>query len=247
MSFANIGKVWSLDSFKQYLKSIKKPVYAKSITIHHTGAPSLAQRPRGFVVQHIHNICSYYRSLGWSKGPHLFIDEDQIFGMTPLTSSGIHAVSFNRNSIGIEILGNYDVENPLDGRGLQCMKMAAGATLALGEWLDIPLNETTVKFHRDDPKTRKSCPGKKVDKAWFLSLVREARFAQLDQSTLDDTEYVGVIEYAVKKGISQAQAIRRLSSSKGMTFFDKIWIESARYNSAKQTTFAKASELDTIF
>ena len=92
MSFANVGKVWTVDSFREYLKGIKRPVYAKSITLHHTGAPSLGQRPRGFLIQHIHNIQSFYKSLGWNRGPHLFIDEDQFFGMTPLTVSGIHAV-----------------------------------------------------------------------------------------------------------------------------------------------------------
>ena len=29
----------------------------------------------------------------------------------------------------------------------------------------------TVKFHRDDPRTSKSCPGTKVSKEWFLNLV----------------------------------------------------------------------------
>ena len=75
--------------------------------MHHTAAPSLAQRPRGLTIQHIRNIQNYYQSqLGWSSGPHLFIDDDQIFGMSSLERRGIHAVSFNRTHIGIEVLGN---------------------------------------------------------------------------------------------------------------------------------------------
>jgi hypothetical protein len=243
MSFANVGKVWTVDSFKEYLKGIKKPVYAKSITLHHTGAPSLGQRPQGFLIQHIHNIQNFYKSLGWNRGPHLFIDEDQIFGMTPLTVSGIHAVSFNRNSIGIEILGEYDTEDPLSGRGLACMKTTAAVVKVLGEWLDIPINETTLKFHRDDPKTSKTCPGKNVKKDWFLSLVGNT---QQSQTTPPQTrEEVGIIDYAVKKGISHTNAVKRLKVRGGLTFFNDVWIESARYDPSSQTTLALKSELDT--
>ena len=104
MSFANVGKVWSSSSFNEYLKTVKKPSWARAVTLHHTAAPSLAQRPTGFTIQHIENIKSYYsQKLGWKKGPHLFTDEDEIFGMTPLTLTGIHAVSFNSYSIGIEV------------------------------------------------------------------------------------------------------------------------------------------------
>ena len=245
MSYANVGKVWTAESFREYLTGIKKPVYAKSITLHHTGAPSLSQRKNGFIIQHIHNIRSFYESLGWNRGPHLFIDEDQIFGMTPLTVSGIHAVSFNKNSIGIEILGEYDTEDPTSGRGLECMKNAAAVVKILGEWLDIPLNENTVKFHRDDPKTKKSCPGKKVQKDWFLSLVNGVNLAQPAAAGHNSGEEVSIIDYAVKKGISNADAVKSLKIRGGMTLFNDIWIESARYDTAKQTTFALKSELDT--
>ena len=78
------------------------------------------------------NLAHYYgKKLGWSAGPHLFTDEDQIFGLSPLTRPGTHARSYNRTHIGIEVLGNYDKEDPKSGRGLQCWKTAAEATAIL--------------------------------------------------------------------------------------------------------------------
>lgn len=248
MSYANVGRVWTVESFREYLKGVKRPAYAKSVTIHHTGAPTLAQRPKGFLAQHILNIQSYYKSLGWSRGPHLFIDEDQIFGMTPLNVPGIHAVSFNRTSIGIEVLGDYDNEDPLSGRGLSCMKTAAATAKALFEWLDIPVNETTLKFHRDDPKTRKTCPGKKVKKDWFVSLVTASSGVAIPVTPLFSapTDLVPLVNYVVQhKGYTTSAATKLLKVKNGMTTFNGVWIESARYDSKSQATIASSKELDS--
>jgi hypothetical protein len=247
MSYANVGKVWTVESFKEYLSTLKKPAYVKSVTIHHTGAPSLAQRKSGLLAQHILNIKAYYQSLGWNRGPHLFVDEDQIFGMTPLNVPGIHAVSFNRNSIGIEILGDYDSEDPLTGRGLACMKNTAAITKALFNWLDMPVNENTLKFHRDDPKTSKTCPGKKVKKDWFISLVQGSEVktaAPAPIFAIAGTE-VSLIDYVVQhKGYDATAATKLLKVKNGMTTFNGTWIESARYDSQRATTLALNSELD---
>lgn len=246
MSYANVGKVWTAESFKEYLNTLKKPSYPKSITIHHTGAPSLAQRPTGLTIQHIHNIQSFYKSLGWNRGPHLFVDEDQIFGMTPLGTPGIHAVSFNRSSIGIEVLGDYDREDPLSGRGLQCMKVAAAATRSLLQWLDLPTNDKTVLFHRDDPKTSKTCPGKKVTKDWFLGLVKDsADYVKPVEKIFDTpTEKIGIIDFAMsERGYSYSAAVKALKIKSGLTYFNGSWIESASYDAQTQTTVALKTEL----
>jgi len=150
MSFNNTGKVWTVEGFAQYLNSIKAPSWAKAVCLHHTAAPSLNQRPDGFLAKHLENLKSYYSSqLGWKSGPHLFIDDDQVWGMTPLTETGVHASSFNRSSIGIEVLGDYDNEDPKKGRGLECWKTTAAATKMLLDWLKLPVNDKTVLFHRD--------------------------------------------------------------------------------------------------
>jgi hypothetical protein len=167
--------------------------------------------------------------------------------MTPLNVPGIHAVSFNRSSIGIEILGDYDREDPLSGRGLTAMQTGAAATKALFEWLDLPINETTLKFHRDDPKTSKTCPGKLVKKDWFISLVKNSSSTATQVSPMFELsgKVVPIVDYAVKhKGYSAKAATAALKTKSGMTTFNGVWIESARYDTELQCTVALSSELD---
>ena len=174
MGYENVGRVWTPSELKTYLATLDKPAWATSITFHNTGAPSLAQRPRGFLPDHLNNLKSYYQGLGWSAGPHLFIDEDQCWGMCDFRQHGVHAKSFNSNSIGIEVLGNYDEEAPNTGRGAQCWSTATAAGHVLLDWLGLQPSELTVKFHRDDPKTTKTCPGTKVEKTWVIDQINAA-------------------------------------------------------------------------
>ena len=171
MGFELVGRVWDVEGFEKYLDSISIS-WADSVTVHHTASPSLKQRPKGWIIQHMRNIKAFYqRQFGWNSGPHLFTDEDQVFGMSSLYRRGIHAKSFNRTSIGIEVLGNYDTEDPESGRGLQCWTTTAAIVATILKKMGKEATTKTVKFHRDDPKTSKTCPGKKVSKEWFLSLV----------------------------------------------------------------------------
>jgi hypothetical protein len=175
MSFSNTTRSWSPETLREYLQSLSHPLWATAITLHHTAAPSLAQRPHGFTAQHLRNLREYYElELHWRAGPHLFVDEQQLWGMTEFRERGVHASSFNGHAIGIEVLGDYDSEDPLSGRGLACWTNAAAAAAVLMDWLGVSPSPTTVLFHRDDPRTSKTCPGKKVEKAWFLRLMREA-------------------------------------------------------------------------
>ena len=172
MGYENVGRIWTPESLRQYLATIKKPSWCEAITLHNTAEPSLASLPNGLQIRTIENIRDFYiNKKGWSAGPHLFIDEDQIFGMCDLRKKGVHAKSFNSYAIGIEVLGNYDSEDPKSGRGLSCWQNAAAAVRVLLDWLGIEANEETILFHREDPKTDKTCPGTKVKKDWVLSLI----------------------------------------------------------------------------
>jgi N-acetylmuramoyl-L-alanine amidase CwlA len=165
-----IGKGLHLPEFARYLDEVKFPTWRpRSIVIHHCAAPSLAQRPHGFLDQHMLNLQDFYEGKGWSAGPHLFIDEDQAWLFTPLNQRGVHAISFNSSSIGIEMLGDYDTEDPKSGRGLQVLTTTAEVVRLLMKKLS--LTKKDILFHRDDPKTNKTCPGKKITKEWFLSIV----------------------------------------------------------------------------
>lgn len=246
MSYSNVGKRWTVSSFENYLVTIPRPTFAKAVCIHHCWAPSLAQRPNGFLGDHLRSLESFYRSKGWSSGPHGFVDEDEIHGMSPFSAPGVHAVSFNRNSIGYEMLGNYDVEDPTTGRGFAVCQTTALVTRDTLAWLGLPISDKTVLFHRDDPKTSKTCPGTKVKKDWFLDLVRDvAPAAPVPPAKQDDL--VAVVPYIVEKtGLSYGEVAREFRVKARLYYYRAKWIEGARYDAAQSATSAPVAELDQL-
>jgi hypothetical protein len=168
-----VGRSFSPAEFAVYLEALEWGAWIPEfLVLHHTAVPSLAQRPQGLTHQHIVNLESYYRDENeWSAGPHLFVDDRQIWVFTPLTTPGVHAKSFNAHSLGLEMLGNYDHEPFDSGRGLLVRRMAIAALGALSAVLG--LDPGSLRFHRDEPSTSKTCPGRLVDKAQVVQEIRD--------------------------------------------------------------------------
>jgi hypothetical protein len=171
-----IGRRFRPSEFEVYLKTITFTDFRPEfVTLHHTGAPSLATRPEGLTDQHLQNLLNYYQNqLGWSGAPHLFVDdrEDGIIVFQRLDKRGVHAVSFNRNSWGIELLGEYDSEEFNSGRGAKVRDNSVKAIALLNKC--IAATPESLRFHRDDPQTNKTCPGLKVQKADIVARVANA-------------------------------------------------------------------------
>jgi hypothetical protein len=135
-----IGQNFTPESFLEYVRGLVWNLWQPDfIVLHHTAVPSLSQRANGFNSASMSGLQRYYRDeLGWSAGPHLFVDDQPagIWVFTPLTTPGVHAKSFNGRSLGLEMLGNYDVENFDSGRGARVRDNAVVAiailTMALG-------------------------------------------------------------------------------------------------------------------
>lgn len=207
MSYSNVGLVWDTKSFADYLASIPSLDWAKSVTVHHTAYPDLAMRPQGFTIQHMRNLQSYYQNdMGWKAGPHLFTDDDEILGLSPLTAPGTHAKSFNSSSIGVEMLGSYDkgADDPHSGRGQKVLNTSFHCVAALLTKLRLQPNDDTILFHRDDPRTSKTCPGSAIDKDWFIANVQKVMGGQepkpekeIDREAI--LERIGSIEWQCKK------------------------------------------------
>lgn len=253
MGFENVGKVWTPASLEEYLSTRTPPAWATSITMHHTAEPSLAQRPNGLTLQHIRNIQDFYQrpkskgGQGWNTGPHLFIDEDEVFGMCDFKVKGIHAASFNSSSIGIEVLGYYDKnrEDPLSGRGLRCWTNAAATARVLLDWLGLKKSAKTVLFHRDDPLTKKTCPGTAVDKDWFIKLIPTKPGNPVHVPESGSPPEVGInwtvwhfagerwcvpiLDFLVAKGIPSADVIKNLKVVSGKLHYGDELIEGAFY------------------
>lgn len=167
-----VGAAFSPEDFERYLSGLRDDAMSwrpTGVTIHHTAAPSLAQRPAGFETQHMRNLRSWYLSLGWSRGPHLFVDDHRIWVFSPLTARGTHAVSFNATHFGIEMLGDYDREDPTTGRGARVLDLSRRATAALCRRFGIPAGR--INGHREDPQSSKTCPGRRVDLNPFRAAV----------------------------------------------------------------------------
>lgn len=264
MGFENTGRVWTVESLRSYLEGLKPPAWCDSVTMHHTWSPTLAQRPHGFTAQHLENIQNYYRqTLGWSTGPHLFADDDQLWGMCDFRKKGAHAKSFNSRSIGIEVLGNYDTESPGSGRGLACWTTGAAAAKVLLDWIGKKPSASTVLFHREDPKTSKSCPGTRVQKDWVLSLIKKPTpVATAEKPPLKPATSVALSSrqlrlermawfapahvFLAKKGFSYSEISSRLKKRGKYFYFGDTLLEDAFYDTEGNQTWVSLRDLEAI-
>jgi hypothetical protein len=169
-----VGESFSPAEFVVYCDGLQWTAWRPSfIVLHNTGSPSLADRPGGLTRQHIANLESFYRDTqGWSAGPHLFVDDRQIWVFTPLTTSGVHSPSWNKVALGIEMLGNFEVEAFDSNRGLQVRRNAVSALATLSGILG--LDPQGMKLHREDPLTTHACPGKNVRKLEVIQEIQDA-------------------------------------------------------------------------
>jgi hypothetical protein len=190
-----IGKRMTRDEFRSYLKSLTFSSFKpRFITLHHTGQPNLANRPNGLSNQHLLNLKHYYENvMGWNGAPHVFVDdqEDGIILFQRMDRRGVHAVSFNRDSWGVEMLGYFDRENFDTGRGAKVRDNSMAALAIMCEVLGVEAH--TIKFHRDDPKTTKTCPGLKVTKADVVNRVAALMNSSVPEDMTEDNDFVIVL------------------------------------------------------
>lgn len=168
-----IGNSYTTSDFDSYCHELQWNAWRPSfVVLHNTAIPSLAQRPNGFTRQHINNLVGFYRDKqGWRAGPHLFVDDKQIWVFTPLTFSGTHSPNWNKVALGIEMLGDYERE-PFDkGRGLKVRQNTVAAIATLSAILG--LDPYTLRLHREDPLTTHACPGKYVRKLEIIQEVQD--------------------------------------------------------------------------
>ena len=169
-----IGLRATIPQLKKYLESIEftsfKPEF---VVVHHTAAPSLAQRPDGFTEQHLLNLKDYYENvMNWNGAPHMFVDDKGFIVFQSLARPGVHAKSYNSNSWGIEMLGDYDqIKEYGSMRAKEVFENTHEVVAYLCFFLKV--EPKTIKFHREDPLTNKTCPGRLVDKAKFIKDVEK--------------------------------------------------------------------------
>ena len=168
-----VGKSFNPEDFDAYCDTLQWTAWRPSfIVLHNTGAPSLAQRSKGLSQQNIKDLEVFYRDdQKWSAGPHLFVDDKQIWVFTPLTVSGTHSPSWNKLALGVEMLGDYEKEDFSAGRGLKVRRNAVAALATLTAILG--LDPQTLRLHREDPLTTHACPGKNARKLEVIQEVQD--------------------------------------------------------------------------
>jgi len=161
-----VGKSFTPAKFDDYVHTLQWTAWRPSfIVLHNTAVPALKDRPNGFNAQSMKDFVSYYRDeQKWSAGPHLFVDDSNIWVFTPLTTPGVHSPSWNNVSLGVEMLGNYDTDAFASGRGLQVRKNAGAAMATLCSVLGFQPGPTIIRLHKEDKLTTHKCPGKNVIK-----------------------------------------------------------------------------------
>jgi len=151
------------DQFKAHVDALDftswKPI---GIVWHNTAEPNLKRWHDYPRLHWMTNLESYYKGLGWNGGPHLFCDDgpDGIGLFNPLNRRGTHSPSFNAQYIGIEHVGDYNVEDDDSGAGLKVKTNGIVATAILCARLGIPVDAEHIKLHKEDPRTDHDCPGK---------------------------------------------------------------------------------------
>jgi hypothetical protein len=181
MAWPVVGLAFSPAAFKAYVEGLRwdggfRPQF---LALHNTAAPSLAQRPTGLTRQHIKNLERYYRDdRNWNGGPHLFIDDKQIWVFNDLTKIGVHSPSWNRVALGIEMLGDFERESFTEGRGAKVRANTVAAMAALNNKLG--LSADGFRFHIEDKASNHACPGK------LARAEREALVAEIEAAMAED-------------------------------------------------------------
>lgn len=173
MTWPAVKQALTQEQFRDYVEKLPASKWDPSMIVwHNTAAPSLAQwmksaeqdRAKGITPgrTRIESLEKYFRfDNNWSGAPHLFIAPDYIWVFNPLSSPGVHSPSWNSISIGIEMIGDFSVEDDDSGAGLKVKQNTIYATAVLCEAYGID-PQTRIMLHKQDPKTTHDCPGKDI-------------------------------------------------------------------------------------
>ena len=180
---------------------------------------------------HIDNLHAYYQfqaprngGKGWSGGPHLFVDAEGIWVFNPLDLVGVHSPSFNANSWGVEMLGDFGSESFSDGLGLQIHANAVRAVAALLRRLGATDATALLHLHKEDHATNHDCPGKNVNKAAFIAELNK----QLAGAEELDSDGISTKIIVFRKGVGPENppTVKGIIRG-GSTFADRVKLAAA--------------------
>lgn len=157
----------------------------KFIVLHNTSEPTIAlwlswssAKRAGY----IQNVQQFYANKGWKGGPHYFVPPQTdiaAFGFNDPTTCGTHCSCFNSDSIGIEMVGEFNKEPFDSGPGAIVRDNTVFLLAALHKKLGLKpapyaYGKTGLHFHLECKADEHDCPGKFVHKADVVQRVVDA-------------------------------------------------------------------------
>jgi len=164
----------NVDDLGNYIRGLSYSSWRPSnFVVHNTAAPTLHQWWNSVPpAQRLVNLQHYYEEeMGWSAGPHFFIDGVSWWCMTPPNVKGVHSPSWNGTMLGFEHVGDYSHESATSGMGLKVQEMGhalSGICCEFFGW-----DPERLKFHYEDPNTDHACPGKNMVKTHYIGCVNQ--------------------------------------------------------------------------
>ena len=165
----------SIDEVASYIRGLNYGSWRPSnFVVHNTASPTLHQWWNSVPpAQRMQNLQYYYEhEMGWSAGPHFFIDGKSWWCMTPTNVKGVHSPSWNGTMLGFEHVGDYEHESATSGLGAEVQRMGHELSAVCCEFFG--WNPEALKFHYEDPNTDHACPGKNMSKPTYISCVQQA-------------------------------------------------------------------------
>ena len=124
--------------------------------------------------QRMVNLRDYYENtMGWSAGPHAFVDGVSIWVFTDFNVKGVHSPSWNGTRLGIEMVGDYATESDETGMGAKVMELTVALFGECHTFFGWEPNNDKIKLHKEDPNTTHDCPGKNIVKSEFVNDVTQ--------------------------------------------------------------------------
>ena len=188
MAFIKNPAHFNRDELQTMISGIKivdwKPKFP---TLHNTGDPSLARWKRyGATPQERWgaNLNNYFQGMGWHAGPHFVCCPDYIWYLSDLAEDGVSVSCWNHSTVGIEMVGDYEVgsDDFTTGDGARVRDNAVFLLAVLCRkfgWRidDYVQGASGLHFHKECPQDHHACPGSKVSKSSIIQLVK-AQLAQ---------------------------------------------------------------------
>lgn len=163
--------------------SAGKPLF---IVLHNTSVPTIklwlswSPEKRQQYILNVENM--YEVEDHWHAGPHFFVPPDAdicAFGFSDPTTCGTHASCFNSDSIGIEQVGEFNVEAYDTGPGALVRDNAVYLMALLHRKLGLQpdgfvYGKSGLHFHVDCRADNHDCPGSNVHRPDIIARVKAA-------------------------------------------------------------------------